>query len=167
MIYMALLKCPDCERDVSDKAASCPNCGSPISTNQGALPTSAMDVNQNSQTIPADVASLLPFEAKGLMGTVTFDGKFIIISRGRMSPLGKGETKIGIGSINSIEWRAPGLQSGFLRFNVAQGEVRGGGTSVDRVNDAAKDAHAVMAMRKHSGDLLKLKELVEQVMQAR
>ena len=62
---MALLKSPDCERDISDKAASCPNCGSPISTNQGAVPTSTRDVNQNSQTILADVASLLPFEAKG------------------------------------------------------------------------------------------------------
>jgi len=164
---MALLKCPDCERDVSDKAASCPNCGSPISTNQGAARTSTKDVNQNSLTISAEVASLLPFEAKGLTGTVTFDGKFIVISRGRMNALGKGETKIAIGSINSIEWRAPGIQSGFLRFNVAQGEVRGGGTSVDRVKDAAKDAHAVMAMRKHSQDLLKLKDLVEQVMQNR
>ena len=124
-------------------------------------------MNQNSQTISAEVASLLPFEAKGLVSTVTFDDKFIVISRGLMNPLGKGDTKIAIGSINSIEWRAPGVQNGFLRFNVAQGQVRSGGTSVHRVNDAAKDAHAVMAWRKHSGDLLKLKELVEQVMQAR
>ena len=157
---MALLKCPDCERDVSDKAASCPNCGSPISTNQGALPTSAMDVNQNSQTISAEVASLLPFEAKGLVSTVTFDDKFIVISRGLMNPLGKGDTKIAIGSINSIEWRAPGLHSGFLRFNVSQGLKRD--ARLDRNKDAVKDDHAVMAMRKHSEDLLKLKDLVEQ-----
>ena len=96
---------------------------------------------------------------------MTFDGKFIVISRGRMSPLGKGETKIAIGSINSIEWRAPGLQSGFLRFNVAQGLMRE--AKLDRNKDAAKDDHAVMAMRKHSEDLLKLKDLVEQVMQNR
>jgi uncharacterized OB-fold protein len=24
---MALIKCPECERDISDKAISCPNCG--------------------------------------------------------------------------------------------------------------------------------------------
>lgn len=162
---MALLKCPDCERDVSDKAASCPNCGSPISTNQSAVQTSTSAMNQNSQTISAEVASLLPFEAKGLMSTVTFDGKFIVISRGLMNPLGKGDTKIAIGSINSIEWRAPGLQSGFLRFNVSQGLMRD--AKLDRNKDAVKDDHAVMAMRKHSGDLLKLKDLVEQVMQNR
>lgn len=27
---MALIKCPECEKDVSDKAPSCPNCGCPI-----------------------------------------------------------------------------------------------------------------------------------------
>lgn len=29
---MALIKCPDCGRQVSDSAANCPNCGRPIST---------------------------------------------------------------------------------------------------------------------------------------
>ena len=28
---MALIKCPECGREVSDKALSCPNCGYPIS----------------------------------------------------------------------------------------------------------------------------------------
>jgi len=28
---MALIKCPECGRDVSDSASSCPNCGHPIS----------------------------------------------------------------------------------------------------------------------------------------
>ena len=95
------------DESYKDLCSSCPNCGLPISTNQGAVPTSARDVNQNSQTFSTEVASLLPFEAKGLMSTVTFDGKFILISRGLMNPLGKGETKIALGSINSIEWRAP------------------------------------------------------------
>lgn len=27
---MALIKCPDCKKEVSDKAYSCPNCGYPI-----------------------------------------------------------------------------------------------------------------------------------------
>ena len=28
---MALINCPECEKQVSDKAVSCPNCGYPIS----------------------------------------------------------------------------------------------------------------------------------------
>ena len=30
---MALIKCKECGKEVSDKAASCPNCGAPISDN--------------------------------------------------------------------------------------------------------------------------------------
>ena len=29
---MALIKCEDCGKEVSDKAASCPNCGAPIAS---------------------------------------------------------------------------------------------------------------------------------------
>ena len=28
---MALIKCPECGREISDKAAACPNCGCPLS----------------------------------------------------------------------------------------------------------------------------------------
>ena len=27
---MALISCPECEKEVSDKAPTCPNCGSPV-----------------------------------------------------------------------------------------------------------------------------------------
>jgi len=29
---VALIKCDECDKDVSSKAVSCPNCGNPIST---------------------------------------------------------------------------------------------------------------------------------------
>ena len=29
---MALVKCPDCGKEISDSAESCPNCGRPMST---------------------------------------------------------------------------------------------------------------------------------------
>lgn len=29
---MAMIKCPECGKEVSDKAKNCPNCGSPIDT---------------------------------------------------------------------------------------------------------------------------------------
>lgn len=31
---MALIKCPDCEKEVSSSAPSCPSCGAPISTDK-------------------------------------------------------------------------------------------------------------------------------------
>jgi len=33
---MALISCPECEKEISDKAASCPSCGAPISNNSEA-----------------------------------------------------------------------------------------------------------------------------------
>lgn len=29
---MALIKCPECGREISDKAAACPNCGAPVNS---------------------------------------------------------------------------------------------------------------------------------------
>lgn len=39
---MALIKCPECGKQISDRAASCPNCGCPISgSNVASKPTTA------------------------------------------------------------------------------------------------------------------------------
>lgn len=34
---MALIKCPECGRQVSDKASSCPQCGCPIASHQTSI----------------------------------------------------------------------------------------------------------------------------------
>ena len=154
---MALISCPDCSKEVSDKAPACPNCGCPIS----ASVNSSQDTNK-SIGIPEEILKRLPFETKGLMSKITFDGKFVTITRGLLNPLGKGQTRIPITSISSIEWRAPGLQSGFLRFNVAQGLSRK--PKLDRAKDAVRDDHAVMSTSSHSQGLLELKEMIEAVL---
>lgn len=33
-VYMALINCPECNKEISDKANSCPNCGYPINSKQ-------------------------------------------------------------------------------------------------------------------------------------
>lgn len=38
---MALVKCDECGKDVSDRAAACPNCGAPVSTQRNVAPTTA------------------------------------------------------------------------------------------------------------------------------
>lgn len=50
---MALIKCPECGRQVSDKASKCPQCGFPIRESMGAngkeqeeLPTEDFSVQQ-------------------------------------------------------------------------------------------------------------------------
>lgn len=37
VIFVALIKCPDCGRDVSDRAESCPNCGCPVESSSGTV----------------------------------------------------------------------------------------------------------------------------------
>lgn len=41
---MALINCPDCNREISDKAPTCPGCGAPISA--------AADIGTKATTIP-------------------------------------------------------------------------------------------------------------------
>lgn len=62
---MAIIKCPECGHDVSDKAAACPNCGYPVSKilKSKAENTSSLDDestqenNQQGDTFSADQAS--------------------------------------------------------------------------------------------------------------
>ena len=42
---MALIKCPECGKEISDKATVCPNCGYPITTE----PTIDSDADEESK----------------------------------------------------------------------------------------------------------------------
>lgn len=52
---MALLKCPDCGRDVSDQALACPNCGRPVLTSSSSDQSIVESTNCSSaDPIPID-----------------------------------------------------------------------------------------------------------------
>lgn len=59
---MALINCPECQRQVSDSAYSCPQCGYPISGRQEAKQTS--DGTQPLQAGPSKDAKLSHEEKK-------------------------------------------------------------------------------------------------------
>ena len=45
---MSLIKCPECEKEISDQAASCPHCGHPVSRdNPDNAPAPAQAVPEN------------------------------------------------------------------------------------------------------------------------
>ncbi len=46
---MALIKCPECGKEISDKASTCPSCGCPITTNEHAVESSDAG-NSNSRS---------------------------------------------------------------------------------------------------------------------
>jgi len=46
---MALINCPECNKEVSDKAASCPICGTAIASNETEPPTPKTCPDGNSE----------------------------------------------------------------------------------------------------------------------
>lgn len=50
---MALIQCPECGKEISDKAASCPNCGCPIVVVKETQQVSEMPANVNKNSIVA------------------------------------------------------------------------------------------------------------------
>ena len=49
---MALIECPECKKQVSDKAPTCPQCGAPIATIPSPSPTTTEPIKKRSGTHP-------------------------------------------------------------------------------------------------------------------
>ena len=72
---MALIKCPECGKEISDKAASCPNCGCPISSATVERKDSVKDEPSLSET-----TSTLQKKNKSLKGIIIAIVAIIIIA---------------------------------------------------------------------------------------
>lgn len=62
---MALIKCPECGKEISDKASACPNCGCPVS----AIPFQALPSEVD---IPGNTAPVT-FRASKKVGPIQID----------------------------------------------------------------------------------------------
>ena len=71
--YMALIKCPECGKEISDKATACPNCGAPVQA-PGCLVHFERKKNM--------------FLGTGVSGTVVIDGKETTITSLSLSKVG-------------------------------------------------------------------------------
>ena len=53
---MALFKCPECGREISDKASACPHCGCPVTTvlyqDMNTITDKSLTNPQNSEAVP-------------------------------------------------------------------------------------------------------------------
>jgi len=120
---MALIKCPECGKDISDKAASCPNCGCPIEKRQeerrivtfdeafdsnliskinpGAAKKAKMMIGPNESVLFASNLNISTIPVSGKLSDSFFGGKkvsgvFIITDKRVLfvqSTLGIGDTK--------------------------------------------------------------------------
>jgi hypothetical protein len=72
---MALIKCPECSGDISDKAAACPHCGYPIGrTAQGAGPVQVIEKTGRG------------WKAVRVLGWLLIVGGVLIVRAGRATP---------------------------------------------------------------------------------
>lgn len=77
-------------------------------------------------------------EAKGVTGTVIFDGQFVTIARTGLrarAMVGKGDKRIPVGSITAVQWKPAGMMNGFIEFTVG-----GGNEGRSRFGSATQDA---------------------------
>lgn len=93
-------------------------------------------------------------------GTVELLEHFIVIRRqGILSALNqglKGEKRIPFASVTSVQFKEPGITTGYIQFGVLGGrESRGG------VLDATQDENTVLFLKKSASDFRELRDIVE------
>lgn len=102
--------------------------------------------------------------AKGVNGTVVFDGQWVTITRSGFygtATVGKGQKRIPVSSITAVQWNAPNaLVNGFIQFTVAGGtEVRS--KHGRQTKDAMRDENSVIVRKKQAPEFLALRDAVE------
>lgn len=106
-------------------------------------------------------------ETKGYSGTILFDGSFVtIVRKGFLAraTIGKGEKKIPIKSISSIQWKPAGaFMNGYIEFSLG-----GGNESRSQFGhatmDATKNENAVIFTKKQMPEFEKLRTVLEKAM---
>lgn len=86
---MALMKCPECTREISDKAPACPHCGYPIAAAAQGGPAihggNAADIARTGGKVATTwlLAGQLHWLVRGLVAIVAFAGLFLFLAFGR------------------------------------------------------------------------------------
>lgn len=104
-------------------------------------------------------------EAKGINGTLEFNGKVVVIKRvGFMAKMtmGGSEKRIPIKHITAVQWKDPGkLSNGYIAFTIpggAEKQSKYGRQSTD----AAKDENAVLIGPNHVDAFRELRDAIEE-----
>lgn len=131
---MALIKCAECGKDVSDKAASCPNCGSPI---------------QN-------IAAAGPIDTfRGINGTIVIYQNRVELRREGVLGLGRGDSVFPLNQISNVYvYNGNILHGGYIQFLTA------GETNCKDLNAAVKADNAVTFHRKDNDRIAELRNKI-------
>lgn len=103
--------------------------------------------------------------AKGVNGSIEFDGQFVTITRKGFG--NRGSKSVPIASIGAVQVKPPStLVNGFIQFSVA-GEVTRSSGGVGRMSDAANDENAVIFTKKQGEQFELLRAAVLEAQAAR
>lgn len=111
----------------------------------------------------------MEISAKGANGSVAFDGKFVTVKHEGFNAAlstGRSEKRIPLSQISAVQWR-PGtkLTNGYIQFTIpGANEVRSRSGKGHR--DAYMDENSMMIRHKHTADMEKVKNAVEQAIAA-
>ncbi len=101
-------------------------------------------------------------EAKGVGGSISFDGKMITLRHKGLLSLGTvglvPEKQIPVEKVTGIQFKPAGLINGYIQFATGAGEASGG------ILDATKDENTLMFEKKHQKHVEVIKSAVEQAM---
>lgn len=107
----------------------------------------------------------MEISAKGANGSVAFDGKFVTIKHEGFNAAlstGRSEKRIPLSQISAVQWR-PGtkLTNGYIQFTIpGANEVRSRSGKGHR--DAYMDENSMMIRHKHTAEMQKVRDAVEQ-----
>ena len=130
---MALIRCPECAREISDKATACPNCGAPVDVSAAVAAPEA--VSYADGTFRGTPAMLLDL-AKTAVGRVNYRLDSADVSAGTVS-FTTGAT---MGSFSGVSGTVAWRETSPYRFEVtgqAKQNVRGGQVAAVNLFDEA------------------------------
>ena len=105
--------------------------------------------------------------ARGVNGTVSFDGRFVTISRSGFlarTTIGKGDKRIPASRIGSVQWKPAGIAvSGYIEFSLAGGNENRAVFGRQTYN-AASNKNAVLFTKDHEPAFQRLRDAVEEAL---
>ena len=105
--------------------------------------------------------------AKGYNGQVSFDGRFVTISRSGFiarSTVGKGEKRIPIKSLTAVQWKpATHMVRGYIQFTLSGGIERRSRFG-QATKDAMQDENSVVFSPRHQEAFQAVRNAVEEAM---
>ncbi|MFD8200010.1 DUF4429 domain-containing protein [Streptomyces sp. NPDC059701] len=103
-------------------------------------------------------------EVKGHNGQITFDGQYVTITRKGIlarTSVGKGEKRIHISQISSVQWKPAGpFVNGFIAFSAAGGNERRS-TFGSQTYTAVTDENSVIFTTRQKTEFAALRKAVE------